>query len=1014
MSVDLTIYKTGNNVDAANRASINIKNNNEKTQKTGFDGVIVSGMEVDTKKLDKNTYTSLIKQADDVKSQIMQSASDAKANLKALFNRLSGADAVKIDEDGFNLNDATPDDCVNIIERIKIELAAHCDTYTGDMSGIDVSKIEKVVGSAGMAQQVAANMQDTGLPLTDDNISDMAESLSGMENGSLSEDTKNYLVKNNMQPTIKNIQIAQAASKGFGDKMQTLSRQELEQLMPQIKEIIGKAKLEVNDNNINNAITFISQDIPVTEQNLVYKNQLDMINLDYDETSLKIAQGMADGSKAEEVSLIKDYDSAVVIADAIDIVKNADYDAVARATDMYGDNVSIKSIEEAMAQYNIGNKSVAQEQGVVQNKPEYEDNYKKLLEIQILLTPQAGMHIYNNGIDILSVSIDTLHENLLAYDREKAMEQIAIQLADDIDSQVPTDTGAAALSGVLADVNGTDNKTADFISMYQLSLVTRRAIRDISYAPDEVIGAVYKENMQSQAVINIAGFSEMGSSLKERFRQAGNSYEAVGTKVRKDLGDSLKNAVEASSESILSQLGMENTKANSDAVRILSYNNIDITKNNIEQIKQIKESLNTLIEQMNPETVLNMIKDNINPLTSDIESVNDYLINKNKDSDNTDKFSRFLYKLDKTGGISEEERRQFIGIYKMINIYTKDAGNAIGALVKQGADITMENLCRAYDSRKQYGMDNSVGDDTDIAMAGQVRYYLNLFDNTASSVTPLTLKEVNSEKSINTRTVENFCESVQDAYDAAAEAEYMDAYMEVVRAVSAADDEVLHQLEQAEQPVTINNIEAMQELVSGSAYGRIFGADRNKAEKIIDSMSDEKSLREAIESLDDEKSESIPQSAGADINSYDSVRQAALKNNIIDLVKNLNRQRDYRIPVLSDDKIGVMKLTMISDGSESGRISIRYDNESCGEVSIELKVTDDTFDVFGVCTGENNDFAGLLQNAAEKIKEEFNFEKTNVYANSNDKVTDITYEKSESQPSSKLYRIAKSFISDLM
>ena len=429
---------------------------------------------------------------------------------------------------------------------------------------------------------------------------------------------------------------------------------------------------------------------------------------------------------------------------------------------------------------------------------------------------------------------------------------------------------------------------------------------------------------------------------------------------------------------------------------------------------QIKESLNTLIEQMNPETVLNMIKDNINPLTSDIESVNDYLINKNKDSDNTDKFSRFLYKLDKTGGISEEERRQFIGIYKMINIYTKDAGNAIGALVKQGADITMENLCRAYDSRKQYGMDNSVGDDTDIAMAGQVRYYLNLFDNTASSVTPLTLKEVNSEKSINTRTVENFCESVQDAYDAAAEAEYMDAYMEVVRAVSAADDEVLHQLEQAEQPVTINNIEAMQELVSGSAYGRIFGADRNKAEKIIDSMSDEKSLREAIESLDDEKSESIPQSDEADINSYDSVRQAALKNNIIDLVKNLNRQRDYRIPVLSDDKIGVMKLTMISDGSESGRISIRYDNESCGEVSIELKVTDDTFDVFGVCTGENNDFAGLLQNAAEKIKEEFNFEKTNVYANSNDKVTDITYEKSKSQPSSKLYRIAKSFISDLM
>ena len=33
MSVDLTIYKTGNNVDTANRASINIKNNNEKPRR---------------------------------------------------------------------------------------------------------------------------------------------------------------------------------------------------------------------------------------------------------------------------------------------------------------------------------------------------------------------------------------------------------------------------------------------------------------------------------------------------------------------------------------------------------------------------------------------------------------------------------------------------------------------------------------------------------------------------------------------------------------------------------------------------------------------------------------------------------------------------------------------------------------------------------------------------------------------------------------------------------------------
>lgn len=86
-----------------------------------------------------NTYEGLLKEADDVKSQIMASASGAKISLKALMMKLSGADAVKLDEDGFNLTDATPDDMVNIIEKIKIELAMHSDDYVN--YGTAVSRI---------------------------------------------------------------------------------------------------------------------------------------------------------------------------------------------------------------------------------------------------------------------------------------------------------------------------------------------------------------------------------------------------------------------------------------------------------------------------------------------------------------------------------------------------------------------------------------------------------------------------------------------------------------------------------------------------------------------------------------------------------------------------------------------------------------------------------------------------------------------------------------------------------
>mgnify|MGYP000824315860 FL=1 len=114
---------------AAQGTSINYKENKAVKSEGvagSFAGVVISGSVTAT---NDNTYEGLLKEADDVKSQIMASASSAKISLKALMMKLSGADAVKLDEDGFNLTDATPDDMVNIIEKIKIELAMHSDDY---------------------------------------------------------------------------------------------------------------------------------------------------------------------------------------------------------------------------------------------------------------------------------------------------------------------------------------------------------------------------------------------------------------------------------------------------------------------------------------------------------------------------------------------------------------------------------------------------------------------------------------------------------------------------------------------------------------------------------------------------------------------------------------------------------------------------------------------------------------------------------------------------------------------
>ena len=66
----------------------------------------------------------------------------------------------------------------------------------------------------------------------------------------------------------------------------------------------------------------------------------------------------------------------------------------------------------------------------------------------------------------------------------------------------------------------------------------------------------------------------------------------------------------------------------------------------------------------------------------------------------------------------------------MLNIFTKDAGAAVGALIKQDAQVTMGNLYTAYKSRKAYGMQAAVDDSTGISKIHEY-YYNNLIEQTS-------------------------------------------------------------------------------------------------------------------------------------------------------------------------------------------------------------------------------------------------------------------------------------------
>ena len=140
----------------------------------------------------------------------------------------------------------------------------------------------------------------------------------------------------------------------------------------------------------------------------------------------------------------------------------------------------------------------------------------------------------------------------------------------------------------------------------------------------------------------------------------------------------------------------------------------------------------------------------------------------------------------------------------MMNIFTRDAGVAAGALIKQGAEVTMNNLMTAYNSRKHYDMDAVIDENTGMAeVSGIANYYSALFMANGGLVTPNTLKNVDNSSGIGEQSVEMFIEQLEDNYDAAAEEQYYEEYLKEQQAAVQAGADILRQIRNADTEITV-------------------------------------------------------------------------------------------------------------------------------------------------------------------------------------------------------------------
>lgn len=397
---------------------------------------------------------------------------------------------------------------------------------------------------------------------------------------------------------------------------------------------------------------------------------------------------------------------------------------------------------------------------------------------------------------------------------------------------------------------------------------------DIANAPASLIGrTVRQQNLLTLNELHAAASSETYGR-----QQYGQLYEMVSTQVDASYGDSIQKAF-ASVPNLLKELGMEDTNANERAVRILGYNGMEITEENVLSVKEYDAVLNRVIDNMKPSTVLEMIRQGDNPLDTSISDLDKKLsdINAMKDLSTEEKYSKYLWQLQKSGDISEQEREGYIGIYRLLNNIEKSDGAAIGAVLQSDREMTLGNLLTAVRTMKNHGIDTKIDDDfgglkelnfmassiteqinegfsaaetenqeNDSELSGRNRqaqnqseqtsadmqntvaseeesikgrYFDTLVSDTLDEISPSKLDEIANGDidSVLDTSLEMFAQQVKEADgDKEIEKAYYDAKAENVRTLEAESGQIRDMLANLDIPATMENIEAALNYIENS------------------------------------------------------------------------------------------------------------------------------------------------------------------------------------------------------
>ena len=912
--MNINIQTQGRDLPKDNLMNVSSGSNVSRMTKTASECIVdISGRDKDI----SSFGISELKSFDEVREKAsIKDVSLENNALAVMSNSMSGEDFAKAIKDGFSPEDMTPEETVTNLDKIKATLVKSGVNIPGYTDDLSTEKIEQIAGSSAYAGAIESALRENQLPIDKENVKEIADVLKLSESTSEpQDDAKKYMINNDLEPTVNNFYIANHSSSetasatraGFykdatGYVGKNPTDVNMDELKPQVEKIITEAGFEVNDKTLLDAKWLIEKDIPLTGENLEKLQDINSVNfpLEKDVVAKSAATAIADGTEVKEAPLTKLESYAT----------------------MAGNFVKDLSAKIEQADSDIVNGKLVEAFEFTGTKDEI--SARRLLEeTRLALTVEASTRLLKKGIKLDTTNLQNLVEEL----KQAEKEVYAPFLMDEKMEDVPSDK-----------VKAYDDELTLKLDLFKQ---TTLALEDIKSAPIETFSDVV-----NNADVKLSELADSARAHKADYDRANKSYETMMTEPRRDLGDSIKKAFR-NVDDILEDLEVEVTRLNEKAVRILGYAGIEINESNIETASKAEVAVENVISHMTPARTLKMIRDGENPLDTDIYKLSEELMNEDEDLTNI-RYTEFLYKLDKSGEITESEKKAFIGLYRLFKKIEKSDGKLIGDVIKADEKLTLSNIISASRSDRQVGTDIKIDDNF-----GTLE------------------KLVTYGESITEQILQGF--STKENNEAYAKEEAED-----VKNMISKEEAVIQVLENVDEPHSPINMAAVDMLMNarGSLFkginAKLDDDEKSGFEESIadlqDGFEDEESVKEAYKTFS-KKADEIIKKQVENADNYIDVKSLKLMNKQLSIMNSMAESRNYEVPVMINGELTSINLKLVSDSENAGKVSAYFESEDTGKVSAQFELKNG--EVTGTIITQNSYFEESIKAIEDNFKSEF-------------------------------------------